>query len=408
MNIFNLFKKKEEIKPGSVVKYGKKVVPVNTTGRKKIEVPKNYRKLFMQAVRGEITHAYAMKSLNLKRGTYYRIARDLGLETGTQMKTLAEIKEDYLNMIKDTKYAQYLEKAYDRCKMSIKEIDELITAHMDKKAIVDLVNTLDESNFEEQLKELGLWNASIGSIKNAFGRGYWRLNTFTTYEKDVDNKGLSDFYKLFFSNFIDTNENFYLLGTEILNIQRDNGWEQCYNRFGSGQGLKKSSNAKNEFELKDISESTVKPKTKARKRRADAITLRDNVGKNQIYTALNKDGAYKFYKQVKNLSEYSELVKVLCNYIDFEKSTICFHEDAFNYYQANKNKKILESGYQFIHWDSNLHNNDIDNLKMVPNDVYKKYKKRLKVAPVQDDVTYNKTIYQQIIADNMIQESEQL
>lgn len=52
-----------------------------TLGRPKIEAPQGFREKFKKASKGEITHADVMRELNLKKATYYKIAKELGLTT---------------------------------------------------------------------------------------------------------------------------------------------------------------------------------------------------------------------------------------------------------------------------------------------------------------------------------------
>lgn len=52
-----------------------------TLGRPEIEIPDNFKELFLRASRGECTHASVMRDLNMKKATYYKKASELGLKT---------------------------------------------------------------------------------------------------------------------------------------------------------------------------------------------------------------------------------------------------------------------------------------------------------------------------------------
>ena len=46
-----------------------------------IQAPEGFEKLFQEAADGKKTHAEVMRALGLKKTTYYRLAKDLGLKT---------------------------------------------------------------------------------------------------------------------------------------------------------------------------------------------------------------------------------------------------------------------------------------------------------------------------------------
>lgn len=50
-------------------------------GRPTAEIPDNFKKLFLQGASGERTHASIMAELGLKKATYYKIAKQLGLKS---------------------------------------------------------------------------------------------------------------------------------------------------------------------------------------------------------------------------------------------------------------------------------------------------------------------------------------
>lgn len=50
-------------------------------GRPTVEVPEKYAELFKLAVEGQRTHAQNMREFNLKKTSYYKIAKELGLKT---------------------------------------------------------------------------------------------------------------------------------------------------------------------------------------------------------------------------------------------------------------------------------------------------------------------------------------
>lgn len=54
-------------------------------GRPTIEAPKNFKKLFVLASKGERTHASVMKELNMKKATYYKLAKDMGLSSNKKI-----------------------------------------------------------------------------------------------------------------------------------------------------------------------------------------------------------------------------------------------------------------------------------------------------------------------------------
>lgn len=50
-------------------------------GRPKVEIPKNFKEMFNKAANGECTHKSVMDTFNIKKATYYKIAKQLGLRT---------------------------------------------------------------------------------------------------------------------------------------------------------------------------------------------------------------------------------------------------------------------------------------------------------------------------------------
>lgn len=50
-------------------------------GRPTVEVPSNFKELFLQGASGKRTHASIMQELGMKKATYYKIAKNLGLKT---------------------------------------------------------------------------------------------------------------------------------------------------------------------------------------------------------------------------------------------------------------------------------------------------------------------------------------
>lgn len=52
-----------------------------TLGRPKIEPPQGFEQKFKSASKGECTHASVMREFNIKKATYYKLAKQLGLST---------------------------------------------------------------------------------------------------------------------------------------------------------------------------------------------------------------------------------------------------------------------------------------------------------------------------------------
>ncbi len=52
-----------------------------TLGRPKIEAPQGFKEKFQKASTGETTHTEVMQELNMKKATYYKLAKELGLST---------------------------------------------------------------------------------------------------------------------------------------------------------------------------------------------------------------------------------------------------------------------------------------------------------------------------------------
>lgn len=50
-------------------------------GRPTVEIPSNFKELFLQGANGERTHASIMKELGMKKATYYKVAKELGLKS---------------------------------------------------------------------------------------------------------------------------------------------------------------------------------------------------------------------------------------------------------------------------------------------------------------------------------------
>lgn len=50
-------------------------------GRPKAAIPENFNELFNKAANGECTHTSVMEALNMKKATYYKLAKQLGLVT---------------------------------------------------------------------------------------------------------------------------------------------------------------------------------------------------------------------------------------------------------------------------------------------------------------------------------------
>lgn len=52
-----------------------------TLGRPEIDIPDNFKELFLSASRGERTHTSVMRDLKMKKATYYKKANELGLKS---------------------------------------------------------------------------------------------------------------------------------------------------------------------------------------------------------------------------------------------------------------------------------------------------------------------------------------
>lgn len=52
-----------------------------TLGRPRANIPPNFRELFTKAANGECTHTEVMSKLGMKKATYYKVAKQLGLTT---------------------------------------------------------------------------------------------------------------------------------------------------------------------------------------------------------------------------------------------------------------------------------------------------------------------------------------
>lgn len=52
-----------------------------TLGRPKIEAPQGFKEKFQKASTGETTHTEVMRELSMKKATYYKLAKELGLTT---------------------------------------------------------------------------------------------------------------------------------------------------------------------------------------------------------------------------------------------------------------------------------------------------------------------------------------
>lgn len=50
-------------------------------GRPKVEIPENFKEMFIKAANGKCTHKSVMETFNIKKATYYKIAKQLGLKT---------------------------------------------------------------------------------------------------------------------------------------------------------------------------------------------------------------------------------------------------------------------------------------------------------------------------------------
>ena len=50
-------------------------------GRPKTEIPENFSAMFQKAANGECSHKSVMDAFNIKKATYYKIAKQLGLKT---------------------------------------------------------------------------------------------------------------------------------------------------------------------------------------------------------------------------------------------------------------------------------------------------------------------------------------
>lgn len=50
-------------------------------GRPKVEIPENFKKMFTKAANGECTHTSVMRLFDMKKATYYKLAKELGLKT---------------------------------------------------------------------------------------------------------------------------------------------------------------------------------------------------------------------------------------------------------------------------------------------------------------------------------------
>ena len=54
-------------------------------GRPTTEVPENFKELFVSASKGERTHASVMAMLDMKKATYYKLAKSLGLNSNKKI-----------------------------------------------------------------------------------------------------------------------------------------------------------------------------------------------------------------------------------------------------------------------------------------------------------------------------------
>ena len=50
-------------------------------GRPKTEIPENFSAMFQKAANGECTHTSVMRHFSMKKATYYKLAKELGLKT---------------------------------------------------------------------------------------------------------------------------------------------------------------------------------------------------------------------------------------------------------------------------------------------------------------------------------------
>lgn len=50
-------------------------------GRPKTEIPENFKDMFIKAANGECTHTSVMRHFCMKKATYYKLAKELGLNT---------------------------------------------------------------------------------------------------------------------------------------------------------------------------------------------------------------------------------------------------------------------------------------------------------------------------------------
>ena len=90
----------------------------------------------------------------------------------------------------------------------------------------------------------------------------------------------------------------------------------------------------------------------------------------------------------------------LLPYIDISRSTIRVRETAYNWV---KNGGILTPDMDFIHWDDNPRNNNIDNIYGVPNQVIMAYHRlRRKNGTPKGNVELNKSMYQQVLLEREI------
>lgn len=50
-------------------------------GRPKTEIPKNFKDMFIKAANSECTHTSVMRDFSMKKATYYKLAKELGLKS---------------------------------------------------------------------------------------------------------------------------------------------------------------------------------------------------------------------------------------------------------------------------------------------------------------------------------------
>lgn len=106
------------------------------------------------------------------------------------------------------------------------------------------------------------------------------------------------------------------------------------------------------------------------------------------------------YRIIPRNQESKELLFKLLPYIDTSRSTIRVREAAYNWVT---NGGILTPDMDFIHWDDDPRNNNIDNIYGVPRQVIMAYHRlRIKNGTPKGNVELNKSMYQQVLLEREI------